>query len=115
MNDKRDEVIDAATDCLVKRKMKNLNTKYFSVSTEEMADFAIQHALSREAELHDEITQLKADLATAKQGLEHYANAENWTHLGPDNSPGRHVLLYQPETGDGYDLAQQKLDKIGKE
>lgn len=51
MNDKRDEVIDAATDCLVKRKMKNLNTKYFSVSTEEMADFAIQHALSREAEL----------------------------------------------------------------
>lgn len=66
MNDKRDEVIDAATDCLVKRKMKNLNTKYFSVSTEEMADFAIQHALSREAELRrqiaDELGELRSNV-----------------------------------------------------
>lgn len=57
-------------------------------------------------------TQLKADLATAKQGLEHYADVENWYALDP-NWPKWNYC--GDSDGNGYDLARQTLDKIGKE
>ena len=67
-------------------------------------------------------TKLKADLATAKQGLEHYADENSWDysrfiHDGMDDAQIAALPkdLYIWDDANGQDLAQQTLDKIGKE
>jgi len=78
----------------------------------------MDHLMIRENDLQEQVTQLKADLATAKQGLESYAETRNWECqlCGIDRYHKRcYQDTFSSDTGNGYDLAQQKLDKIGKE
>ena len=80
----------------------------------------MEHLMIRENDLQEQVTQLKADLATAKQGLEHYADICS-TCLSPRDTHDEngqvdmldeigHMICGKPEYP-----AQQTLDKIGKE
>ena len=81
----------------------------------------MDHLMIRENDLQEQVTQLKADLATAKQGLEHYADTATWANWQPVRSGIIKAVRYSPngtlqnKDPNGYDLAQQTLDKIGKE
>jgi 6-phosphogluconate dehydrogenase (decarboxylating) len=82
----------------------------------------MDHLMIRENDLQEQVTQLKADLATAKQGLEHYADENSWDysrfiHDGMDDAQIAALPkdLYIWDDANGQDLAQQTLDKIGKE
>lgn len=69
-------------------------------------------------ELGSAYTQLKADLATAKQGLERYGDASNWHNeeFTSNSVPfTAKCFLGASRDGNGYDLAQQTLAAIGKE
>ena len=118
MNDKRDEVKGQVEDALD-------GLDYDGLVVGAMADFA----LSREAELQDHITQLKADLATAKQkyrcaetGLTYAFPALQLAYSLRDRfskEDAGHIetayLQVRRSQKDLLDLAQQTLDKIRKE
>jgi len=74
----------------------------------------MDHLMIRENDLQEQVTQLKADLATAKQGLEHYALKLHWSLCESHPDKGFHYALDAVGDG-GYDHAQQTLDAIGKE
>jgi len=83
----------------------------------------MDHLMIRENDLQEQVTQLKADLATAKQGLEHYADEHlTWVYSSNTEQPHGHYCLMNkyvaadsPTGQHGYTVAQQTLDKIGKE
>ena len=82
----------------------------------------MDHLMIRENDLQEQVTQLKTDLAVAKQGLEHYADENSWDysrfiHDGMDDAQIAALPkdLYIWDDANGQDLAQQTLAAIGKE
>lgn len=70
-------------------------------------------------DLRTAYTQLKADLATARQGLEHYADTYQWLCCQPsylhDCKTDKCWMTNYDGDGQGWEHAQQTLDAIGKE
>lgn len=106
----------------LKRSDPRLTTEYrellMSALGEADTNFTMYQAwVKRATEAEAAYIQLKADLATAKQGLEHYASTKRWTAQSGVVKDGWVNDKYWGDSGGnhGYDLAQQTLDKIGKE
>lgn len=78
----------------------------------------MEHLMIRANDLQEQVTQLKADLATAKQGLEYIANPINAMQNDLKDGQSLDGVAAVYISNDPHwlkSVAQRTLDKIGKE